>query len=197
MARNRKISPLSYLVSSRFSIRKAGLTLFLIIFLILLYNLIGEFSATPDFSLKEQRLGEAPPGSSQANRRLLGVDPQLLLHFRSAFLGNVFRCVSSGEEFPISHVNDDYCDCKDGSDEPATAACSFLLKHKFFFCPTTGNNARNKIPSAWVDDGICDCCDGADEGASEKVKCPRRCGGSTRDLPHTSQDRSFGDLRIA
>lgn len=34
-----------------------------------------------------------------------------------------FRCRSSGEEISYSQVNDDYCDCQDGSDEPSTDAC--------------------------------------------------------------------------
>ena len=35
-----------------------------------------------------------------------------------------FKCIDSGEEIPIGHVNDDYCDCKDGTDEPGTSACT-------------------------------------------------------------------------
>ena len=27
-------------------------------------------------------------------------------------------------QLPFSAVNDDYCDCRDGSDEPGTGACS-------------------------------------------------------------------------
>lgn len=34
-----------------------------------------------------------------------------------------FRCLRSGEELDFAKLNDDYCDCKDGSDEPATNAC--------------------------------------------------------------------------
>lgn len=29
-----------------------------------------------------------------------------------------FRCFSDGKSIPLEHVNDDYCDCADGSDEP-------------------------------------------------------------------------------
>jgi hypothetical protein len=32
--------------------------------------------------------------------------------------GNDFTCLTSGEKISWEFVNDDYCDCKDGSDEP-------------------------------------------------------------------------------
>ncbi|KAF8819866.1 hypothetical protein IE077_003872 [Cardiosporidium cionae] len=44
-----------------------------------------------------------------------------------AVLGNEFVCFSDGKAIPYSSLNDDYCDCDDGSDEPSTAACSHIL----------------------------------------------------------------------
>lgn len=32
--------------------------------------------------------------------------------------GKEFTCLTSGEVVPWEFVNDDYCDCKDGTDEP-------------------------------------------------------------------------------
>ena len=36
---------------------------------------------------------------------------------------SMFTCTDSREKIPFKHMNDDYCDCKDGSDEPGTSAC--------------------------------------------------------------------------
>jgi len=72
---------------------------------------------------------------------------------------------------PAEHVNDDYCDCADGADEPRTAACSGSATARRFECADDGTGAR-RIPASRVGDGVCDCCDGNDERAG---LCPDTC----------------------
>jgi len=96
-----------------------------------------------------------------------GVAPQDQ-HLYSPDSDGYFACLGdSSIRIPFQRVNDDYCDCPDGSDEPGTAACS----NGKFWC--AGSNQY--VPSRIVGDGACDydlCCDGSDETPG---LCPDRC----------------------
>ncbi|KAL4859027.1 Glucosidase 2 subunit beta [Chlorella vulgaris] len=95
-----------------------------------------------------------------------GLDPALAARYEPDASGN-FACLDGKKTIPFEQVNDDYCDCLDGSDEPGTAACPnghFYCENKFFL-PLLLN-------ATMVDDGVCDCCDGSDE---PKGRCANEC----------------------
>lgn len=69
-----------------------------------------------------------------------------------------FNCLDGSGLYPFHYVNDDFCDCEDGSDEPGTSACS----NGIFNCLNHGHIPK-VLPSSRVNDGICDCCDTSDE----------------------------------
>jgi hypothetical protein len=86
------------------------------------------------------------------------------------------RCDDFFELAP-SQINDNYCDCKDGTDEPGTSACSDSFGARFI-CENKAHKSIS-IPSSRVGDGICDCCDGSDE--AEMVGCVDSCLAAARE----------------
>ena len=92
----------------------------------------------------------------------------LVLHCAAAD-ETAFVCDGGATRLPPTAVDDDYCDCADGSDEPHTAACA----RGHFVCANAGYLPQ-RLPSAFVNDGVCDCCDGSDEWAAPGA-CNNTC----------------------
>eukprot|EP01043_Picozoa_sp_COSAG02_P006510 COSAG02_NODE_186_length_30414_cov_24.815372_11_plen_332_part_00 len=102
---------------------------------------------------------------------LVGVDPEDET-YRGLGPGDTFVCSDgSVTAVPFERLNDRFCDCRDGSDEPGTGVCQGDGGR--FFCPNTGFKPERLFASR-VNDGICDCCDGSDEYDSG-TRCPSTC----------------------
>ncbi|WPH02867.1 Hypothetical protein R9X50_00573500 [Acrodontium crateriforme] len=124
-----------------------------------------------------------------------GVGPEFAKFYKDH---DTFSCIAAPSIIiPFNRVNDDYCDCPDGSDEPGTSACAHLsplsprtpadaVPHNIdsslalpgFYCKNKGH-IPGYIPFTRVNDGICDyevCCDGSEEWEGiGGIKCENRC----------------------
>jgi protein kinase C substrate 80K-H len=126
-----------------------------------------------------------------------GVHPTLFDKYKK----DTFQC-DNGKVIPIDNVNDNYCDCADGTDEPGIFKMKLYFYYKqvlnliYHHCLiiiilslNTGTNAclngkffclnQGYVPktltSSRVEDGVCDCCDGSDERSGELIQCPNTC----------------------
>ncbi|KAI9652822.1 MAG: hypothetical protein M1831_006347 [Alyxoria varia] len=130
-----------------------------------------------------------------------GVGPDFAKFYKSP---STFTCISNPSiNLPPSSINDDYCDCPDGSDEPGTSACAHLSPYSpsiqpppnaaaasaasavnstlalpGYYCKNKGHKPAY-IPFTHLNDGVCDydiCCDGSDEWSGVSgTKCENRC----------------------
>ncbi|XP_036072437.1 glucosidase 2 subunit beta isoform X2 [Oryzias melastigma] len=103
---------------------------------------------------------------SAESRKVRGISSSYKRFYREK---KSFLCIDGSKLIPFEQVNDDYCDCADGSDEPGTSACP----RGRFYCTNLGFRPHY-IPSSRVNDGICDCCDASDEYNSH-VRCQNTC----------------------
>ncbi|KKZ57835.1 protein kinase C substrate 80K-H [[Emmonsia] crescens] len=129
---------------------------------------------------------------SDASSSPRGVAPEFAKYYKDP---STFTCISNPSiQIPFSAVNDDYCDCPDGSDEPGTSACASISHFSpsdlrddgvnrtpalpGFYCINTGHKP-SVISFQRINDGVCDyevCCDGSDEWARVGgIKCENRC----------------------
>lgn len=100
---------------------------------------------------------------------LRGVSPEDDKYFKSVSSTGTIKCKDGSNKFTLSQLNDDFCDCPDGTDEPGTSACPSGK----FYCRNAGH-APISIFSSRVNDGVCDCCDGSDEYDGQ-TKCRNTC----------------------
>ncbi|KAJ0266965.1 Glucosidase 2 subunit beta [Hirschfeldia incana] len=104
--------------------------------------------------------------SSPVTDPFLGISPQDEKYYKSS---SEIKCKDGSKRFTRAQLNDDFCDCADGTDEPGTSACP----NGKFYCRNAGHSPL-VLFSSRVNDGICDCCDGSDE-YDGKVTCSNTC----------------------
>lgn len=131
-------------------------------------------------------------------------------HYRET---SEFRCISDPSiKLSFDRVNDNTCDCPDGSDEPGTAACAHIdplspdqplpgsgavsagakLTLPGFWCENKGH-IGSYVPFVYVNDGMCDhdlCCDGTEEyGHVGGVRCENRCAEIGKEFQRLAKEK--------
>ncbi|KAI1453333.1 glucosidase 2 subunit beta [Annulohypoxylon moriforme] len=149
-------------------------------------------------------------GISAAGSLPRGVGPEFVKFYE---IKDTFTCIGHPSiTIPASRVNDNSCDCPDGTDEPGTAACALLDRLSpeqplpgslsgttntanalpGFWCANKGH-VGSYVPFMYVNDGVCDydlCCDGSEEyGNVGGVRCENRCAEIGKEWRRVEQER--------
>ncbi|KAI0377345.1 glucosidase 2 subunit beta [Hypomontagnella monticulosa] len=139
-----------------------------------------------------------------------GVGPEFVKFYE---IKDTFTCIGHPSiTIPATRVNDNSCDCPDGTDEPGTAACALLdnlspeqpLPSSLsgttnttnalpgFWCANKGHIGAY-VPFMYVNDGVCDydlCCDGSEEyGNVGGVKCENKCAEIGKEWKRVEKER--------
>ncbi|KAK4145671.1 glucosidase II beta subunit-like protein-domain-containing protein [Dichotomopilus funicola] len=147
-----------------------------------------------------------------------GVGPEFAKFYSSK---SVFPCISNPFiTLDPSQINDNSCDCPDGSDEPGTAACSHLdalspeqplpgsvtgttnttSALPGFWCVNAGHIGAY-VPFMYINDGVCDyglCCDGTDEFSHVGgIQCENRCAAIGKEYRRLEEERRQSKERSA
>lgn len=104
---------------------------------------------------------------TRAHSTPVGVQPDLAIKYTPK--GDTWTCLDGSATIPWKAVNDDYCDCKDGSDEPGTSACP----NSIFYCSNVGH-LGSVIPSSRVNDGLCGACRPSAQLIGVLIQCVQR-----------------------
>uniref|UniRef100_A0A7N0TJK9 Glucosidase II beta subunit N-terminal domain-containing protein n=1 Tax=Kalanchoe fedtschenkoi TaxID=63787 RepID=A0A7N0TJK9_KALFE len=110
-------------------------------------------------------LVDLSPHCVRSHASPLGVHPLDEAYYAS----EVIQCKDGSKSIDRDRINDDFCDCADGTDEPGTSACP----NGKFYCKNMGSTPQFLFSSR-VNDHICDCCDGSDENDGS-LRCPNTC----------------------
>ncbi|KAK4223725.1 putative glucosidase 2 subunit beta precursor [Podospora fimiseda] len=164
-------------------------------------------------------LGVLAHGSLAASASLpRGVGPEFVKFYENK---STFTCIGNPSiTLKTSQINDNSCDCPDGSDEPGTAACAHLdplspqqplpgsvtgttnttAALRGFWCANDGH-IGSYLPFMYVNDGVCDydlCCDGSDEAAHVGgVKCENKCAAIGKEYRRVEEERRQSKERSA
>ena len=65
--------------------------------------------------------------AAAASPSIRGVDPEIASRY--SFQLGAFACLSGDKTVPADRVNDNYCDCADGSDEPGNGPLPLANLH--------------------------------------------------------------------